>query len=281
MKNYFAICAVLLCQLAFAADPKTGAATLNPNLPTLFVTGDSTASNSAKGQRGWGDPFKDYFDPAKINVQNRARAGRSTRTFLTEGLWDKVLANLKAGDYVLIQFGHNDSSPLTGEKGRGSLPGTGDDAKEVQNNAGKDEVVHSFGWYLRKYITDVKAKGATPIILTLTVRNIWKDGKVERGSGGGRFTKWDTEAAQKEGAILIDVTSIIADHYDALGEEKVKEMFFGDYAHTSPKGADLNASLVVAGLKAMKSEPIESYLSAKGREVKAANPATVIQGKPN
>jgi lysophospholipase L1-like esterase len=58
---------------------------------------------------GWGDSLAAYFDESKINVLNRARAGRSARTFLTEGLWDKLLAEMKTGDYVLIQFGHNDS----------------------------------------------------------------------------------------------------------------------------------------------------------------------------
>src|SRR6476660_6716482 len=78
----------------------------NPGRPTVFVIGDSTASN---GDRlGWGDPFAAYFDASKVNVLNRARAGRSARTFLNEGLWDKLLADMKSGDYVLIQFGHND-----------------------------------------------------------------------------------------------------------------------------------------------------------------------------
>src|SRR4030095_15353331 len=77
---------------------------VNPKLPSLFVVGDSTANNNANGGRGWGDPFIALFDSSKINVLNRARGGRSSRTFVTEGLWDKVLAEMKPGDFVLIQF---------------------------------------------------------------------------------------------------------------------------------------------------------------------------------
>ena len=93
--------AILFIAMSFAAFGQT---------PSIYVVGDSTASNADRC--GWGDPFVDYFDPAKVQVFNRARAGRSSRTFITEGLWDKVLADLKQGDFVLIQFGHNDAGPL-------------------------------------------------------------------------------------------------------------------------------------------------------------------------
>src|SRR6185503_7303801 len=99
----------------------------DPKLPTLFVIGDSTANNNANGARGWGDPFVGYFDPAKINVLNRARAGRSSRTFFAEGLWEKVLQEMKPGDFVLIEFGHNDGGPLDTGRARGSLFGTGEE----------------------------------------------------------------------------------------------------------------------------------------------------------
>src|SRR5882672_6605996 len=148
-------------------------------LPTLFVVGDSTANNIE--HRGWGDPFADYFDLTQINVMNRARAGRSSRTFFTEGLWEAVRNELKPGDFVLIQFGHNDGGPPDKDRARGSLPGTGDESQDFTMPNGKTETVYSFGWYLRKFIFDTKAMGATPVVLSLTVRNIWKEGKVERG----------------------------------------------------------------------------------------------------
>jgi lysophospholipase L1-like esterase len=245
----------------------------NPKLPTLFVVGDSTANNNANGALGWGDPFVSFFDTSKINVLNRARAGRSSRTFLTEGLWDKVLQDLKAGDFVLIQFGHNDGGPLDTDRARGSLPGLGEETKEVTKPDGTKEVVHTFGWYNRKFIADVKAKGATPIVLSLTVRNIWKDGKVERGSG--EFRRWAEEIARAAGVEFVDVTGIVADKYEALGEEKVKPLFGPDHTHTSPAGAEFNAASVIEGLKRIKGCPLCPYLSEAGKAITPGADANV------
>jgi lysophospholipase L1-like esterase len=246
-------------------------------LPTLFVIGDSTASNS--GSFGWGDHLGDYFDPSKITVENRARAGRSSRTFLTEGYWDKVLPELAPGDTVLIQFGHNDSGSLDQGRARASLPGIGPETKDIVRPNGQPETVHTFGWYLRKFVADTKAKGARPIILSLTVRNIWTEGKVERGSGS--YGVWSADVASSESIPFIDLTRLIADRYDELGEEKVKELFPLDHTHTSEEGADLNASLVVAGLKALQGLPLRAALSQKGRDVLEAIPGAVaLTGPP-
>ncbi len=242
---------------------------INSNLPTLFVVGDSTANNNANGAQGWGDPFISYFDAKKINVLNRARGGRSSRTFITEGLWDKVLSEMKRGDFVLIQFGHNDAGATNdASRARGSLPGTGEETQEIDNVlTKKHEVVHTYGWYMRKMIADTKAKGAMPIVMSLTVRNIWKDGRVERGSG--KFGLWAAEIAKSQNVTFIDLTTLIANKYEELGEEKVKELFATDHTHTSPAGAELNASLVVEGLKILRSKPLNRYLSEKGKAVKA------------
>src|SRR3989475_11039745 len=144
--------------------------TINANLPTLFVVGDSTANNNANGARGWGDPFISYFDGHKINVLNRARGGRSSRTFITEGRWEKVLSEMKRGDFVLIQFGHNDAGAINdATRARGSLPGTGEETQEIDNLlTKKHEAVHTYGWSMRQMIADTNAKDATPIVLSLT-----------------------------------------------------------------------------------------------------------------
>src|SRR5579875_264050 len=163
-------------QLAAPVD-----APLNPALPTVFIVGDSTARNGP--DLGWGDHLAQFFDTARINVANRARAGRSSRTYMTEGWWAKTLAQMKAGDYMLLQMRHNDGGDLGGPKPRGSLKGIGDETQDVPQtagpNAGHTETVHTYGWYLRKMIDDAKARGVHPILLTLTVRNIWStpDGK--------------------------------------------------------------------------------------------------------
>ncbi len=229
--------------------------------PTIFVVGDSTARNNANGAKGWGDPFIGLFDASKVTVLNRAMAGRSTRTYTSEGRWDKVVGEMKTGDFVLIQFGHNDGGPVDGGKGRASVAGVGEETQEITKADGTKETVHSFGWYLRKFIADTKAKGATPILLSLTVRNLWKEGKVERGNG--RYGQWAAEVAKTEGVQFIDLTNIIANHYEEMGQEKVKEMFGPDYVHTSPKGAELNAQSVVEGLKALPVNPLATYLKAE------------------
>jgi lysophospholipase L1-like esterase len=230
--------------------------------PSIYVAGDSTANNA--NHRGWADPIADYFDATKVQVVNRARGGRSSRTFYTEGLWDRLRADLKPGDYVLIQFGHNDGGAPDRPPFRGSLPGLGDETQEVTVPSGATETVHTFGWYMRKYIADTKAAGATPIVLSPTVRNIWTDGKVERGLGS--FRQWSQEIARAQGLAFLDVTSPIADRYEVMGEAKVKAFFPEDHTHTSAEGADLNASLVVACLKGSKeTAPVTDWLSEKGR----------------
>jgi lysophospholipase L1-like esterase len=245
-----------------------------PERPSLFVAGDSTAAQGdAHPIQGWGVPFADYFDPAKVNVVNRARAGRSSRTFITEGLWDALIAQVHPGDVVLIQFGHNDAGALNDEpppplRARGSIPGLGEETKEIDNVlTKKHETVHTFGWYIRRMIADVKARQATPIVLSLTVRNIWTDGHVERGSG--HYRGWDRELARTASVSFVDVTRIIADQYEAMGEARVKDLFPKDHTHANPTGADRNAAAVVAGLKGLTKSPIIPWLSEKGRGVEA------------
>jgi lysophospholipase L1-like esterase len=227
--------------------------------PTLFIAGDSTAADGAPGAVGWGKHLGEFLDAAKLKVVNRARGGRSSRTFITEGHWDRLLGDLKPGDFVLIQFGHNDAGAVNDtRRARGSLRGLGDETEEIDNlMTKKHEVVHTFGWYLRKMVADTRSKGATPILLSLTVRNIWKDGKVERGSG--RFGEWSREVAKSERVPFIDLTKLVADRYEEMGEEAVKPLFPKDHTHTSDEGARLNAQQVVAGLKALPGNPLAPY----------------------
>src|SRR5262245_5754814 len=104
------------------------------NIPTLYIVGDSTVKNGTKGQQGWGDPVAAHVDKAKIKVQNHAIGGRSSRTFITEGRWDKILAAAKPGDFVLVQLGHNDGGPLDDKaRARGTIRGIGDETKEIDN----------------------------------------------------------------------------------------------------------------------------------------------------
>ena len=236
-------------------------------LPTLFVVGDSTANSNAP-LRGWGSELATFFDASKINVVNRAIGGRSSRTFITEGRWDKVLAELKKGDIVLIQFGHNDAGSYQDPKakGRPSLKGDGDETADAPKADGTTtETIHTFGWYMRKYATDARAKGATPILLSMIPHKGWKDGKVLRGERES-LVKWTQGAAQTTGALYVDANEIIAEGYEQLGPDKVEPLFGDARTHTTPAGAKYNAAAVVVGLKSLAGSPLGAYFSRAADE---------------
>jgi lysophospholipase L1-like esterase len=246
----------------------------NPKLPTLFLVGDSTVRNGhgdgAGGQWGWGEPLVDHFDATKINVVNRAIGGLSSRTYMNApdgGPWALTLALIKPGDVVLIQFGHNDGGkPDEPTRARASLPGVGPETVEIENPILKiHETVHTYGWYIRKIVADVKAKGATPIVCSPIPRKTWQNGKIVRNADN--FGGWARQVATQEGVGFIDLNEIIARRYDALGEAAVEPLFGDPHTHTSRAGAELNAESVVSGLKALKSDPVAADFSAKGAVV--------------
>lgn len=143
----FALVIALLIgsQTTFAAEALAAPST--PSLPTLFIIGDSTVKNGTKGQRGWGEEIAAHFDPTKIKIANHAIGGRSSRTFLTEGRWETIRTNLKPGDFVLMQFGHNDGGAINDtSRARGTIKGVGEETQEIDNlMTKKHKVVHSFG----------------------------------------------------------------------------------------------------------------------------------------
>ena len=245
----------------------------DPHLPTLFLVGDSTVRNGhgdgANGQWGWGEPLVEFFDVARINVVNRAIGGRSSRTYITEGHWDDTLALMKPGDVVLFQFGHNDSGPLDDTaRARGTLPGVGDETREIENPIlRRHETVHTYGWYMRKYVGDTIAKGATPIVFSPIPRKIWKDGKVVRNSQD--YGGWARQVAVQQHVFFVDLNEIIARRYDGLGEAKVEALFADPHTHTSRAGAELNAECVVAGLKALPKNPVAADFSVRAKAVSA------------
>jgi len=243
----------------------------NPALPSLFLVGDSTVRNGrgdgANNQMGWGEPLVALFDTGTINVVNRAIGGRSSRTYITEGHWADTVALMKPGDVVLFQFGHNDSGPLDDPaRARGTLPGTGDDSKDIENPILKRaETVHTFGWYMAQYITDTVRKGATPILCSPVPRKTWKDGKIVRNEA--TYGGWARQVAASHHARFIDLDKIIARQYDALGEAAVEPLFGDPHTHTTLAGATLNAESVVAGLKALAHDPLANFFSPKGKSV--------------
>lgn len=238
--------------------------TVKKQKPVFYIIGDSTVKNGdgtgKNNQMGWGSVFAPYFDTTKIVVSNHAIGGRSSRTFITEGRWTKILETLKKGDYVIMQFGHNDASPLDDTaRARGTIRGIGYDSVQIYNPIRKiKEVVYSYGWYMRKYVKEAKVKGAIPIICSLVPRNNWKDGKVVRSDSS--YALWARQVAIEEGAYFIELNELVAARYDAMGAEAVKKFFPADNTHTNLPGAELNASIVAAELKRIQPGKLKRYL---------------------
>ena len=231
--------------------------------PVVFITGDSTVKNTDRdstGMWGWGSQAWRIFDEEKITYINCAQAGRSCRTYIREGRWEKVYNDLQAGDYVLIQFGHNDIGELHKGKHRGDIPGVADTScvsRVTLNGEAFNEVVYSFGWYLRKMIDDCREKGATPILVSLTPRNEWPGGKIERRNDS--YGKWYRAIAEETGCEFVDLHNITADALDGIGSEAAKRYYNNDHTHTSLTGARLNAIGIAIGLT-RNASPLAKYL---------------------
>jgi len=228
--------------------------------PTLYLIGDSTVRNTNRPQCGWGEMISEQFDTSQLNISNQAMAGRSTRTFIKEKRWEKVLSTLKKGDFVIMQFGHNEGSkPDTSKAGyRGVLKGVGDETVSLTWKDSTIETVHTYGWYLKKFVQEAKAKGAIPIICSMIPRNEFVEGKVKRA--GEDYGKWAKEVAASEHVFFIDLNTITADKYEAMGSDAVKKFFPGDHTHTNVEGATVNAASVVAGIRALKELALNQYL---------------------
>jgi lysophospholipase L1-like esterase len=252
-----------------------------PHKPAVFLIGDSTIRNGSfdngatAGQFGWGHMMKYYFDTTRIYVVNDAMGGTSSRSFLeSPNLWPIVLPKIERGDYVLIAFGHNDS--------RASLRGNGDETQLLPALArgpaprrgtattapatapttapATMQPAHSFGWYMRQYIQQIKAKGATPIVLSLIPRNRWADGKVNRNTND--YALWAKQAADQEGVEFIPLNDLIADEYDKLGMAKVQSELFppNEAVHPNWAGAALNARIVADAVRNLKHSDLKAYL---------------------
>jgi len=255
--------------------------------PVVFFTGDSTVKNEDKdndGMWGWGAVASTVFDTTRVQLLNAAQAGRSCRSYLREGRWDRVYNSLQPGDYVLIAFGHNDIGEIDFPKFRGEIASAADtchvyrmkaarNAKPTQNvidqklqvkgiNVGDYEVVYSFGWYLKKFIQDVRERGATPILVSLTPRNEWNDGKIERRND--TYGKWYRQVAEETGCAFVDMHNITADLLDKKCGKKEKAMKYykRDHTHTSLLGAKTNAQSLAKGLRDINS-PLAAYLKKK------------------
>lgn len=254
----FRFAATLACLVGFTSSRGAEASTqIAP--PALYVCGDSTAARDRPPILGWGEEIGAYFDPAKLRVDNRARAGRSARTYIEEGLWQAVEADLHAGDIVLLQFGHNDTKSAL-SMARYDLPGTGNEIEESTNpKTGQKVDLHTYGYYLRQMIDSARRRGATVVVVSSVPRCDWRDGKIVRGEE--QHVTWAAEVANAEHVPFVDANAIIAGVYDPIGRTKIKALFFPqDNTHTNPAGARLNAACVVTGLVSLKLPSLDGAL---------------------
>jgi lysophospholipase L1-like esterase len=242
--------------LAFTPKPK----------PTLYLIGDSTVkAGQGKGENdmwGWGSVIGQHFDSTKIHIENHAIGGRSSRTFLTDGRWEPILKKMKRGDFLIIQFGHNDDWAVNDTiRARGTIKGIGMDSVEIDNLiTKKHEVVHSFGWYMSKYIKEAQVKGVAVFICSQVPFNKFENGKVKRQEE--YYPKWARQVAENTQAHFIDLHELSAVFYDKLGFEETKKQYFTpkDNVHTNLAGAKLNADNIALGIKNTKMSKLRKFL---------------------
>jgi lysophospholipase L1-like esterase len=214
---------------------------------TIFLAGDSTMAMKAENKRpetGWGEQLQRRFDVKRVRVDNHAANGRSTKTFISEGRWQTLIDKVKAGDYVLVQFGHNDESKDKGE--RYTPP---------------DDFRHN----LERFVAEVRAKKATPVLLTPVMRRRFdKDGKFY--DTHGEYPDLTRRVAAEQKVALIDMHRMSEKVLVKYGAEESRKLFLQlkagenpnypegveDNTHFSPLGADIMAALAVDGFREQK-----------------------------
>lgn len=261
---------------AATTDPRTPPLVLpepaNPALPSLILIGDSTVRNGrddgqglgALGQWGWGHVLARELDTTRVNLVNRAIGGLSSRTYRTGGHWQRTQAFVRRGDVVLMQFGHNDGSPVNDrQRARGTLRGTGPETEQIHNLlTDRPETVATYGAYLRGYVEEIRAGGATPVICSPVPRRRFdSQGRTLRGTSS--HAAWAQAVAREMNVAFIDLDAGVAERYDALGPAVVEQLFPRtqpeERVHTNWSGAVLNAQVVLEGLRRHTLLPAQAF----------------------
>jgi lysophospholipase L1-like esterase len=214
---------------------------------TVFLAGDSTMAPKQENRRpetGWGEQLQKRFDEQRVRIDNHAANGRSTRTFISEGRWQTLIDKVKEGDYVLIQFGHNDESK-----------------EKVDRYTPPDDFRHN----LERFVAEVRAKKATPVLLTPVMRRRFdQDGKFY--DVHGEYPDLTRRVAAGQKVALVDMHRMSEKVLVKYGPEESRKLFLQlkagenpnypngveDNTHFSPLGADIMAALAVDGLRGQK-----------------------------
>ena len=216
-------------------------------LTTIFVIGDSTAAkkdlSTGSPERGWAMALQSYFDSTYIRVDNHAVNGRSSKSFIDEGRWDKVLSLIKPGDYVIIQFGHNDEKP---QIERHTDPGS------------------TFDYNLAKFVRETREKGGIPVIMNPVVRRNFATKTVKNDDDEAlRNTTFADGAKVAEGDSLIDTHKLYA-----VAPRDVALRMNVHFVNANKITHDLEQSLGVEGSKKLHMwyKPGEHPALPKGRQ---------------
>lgn len=195
------LCLLALAIIAVGSSPSRTA-------PTVFLIGDSTMADrpypvSVHPERGWGQVLAQFLQP-EVKVENHARNGRSTKSFIEEGRWETVLESLQSGDYVLIQFGHNDQKYK--DPTRYTNPASG-----YYNN-------------LLRFVEETRAKGATPILLTSIVRRKFNEFGTLQDTHG-LYPLVVRQVATDHNVAFIDHLSLTESFVASLGDIPSREYY--------------------------------------------------------
>jgi lysophospholipase L1-like esterase len=246
MKRFLLAAMLVLLTSAAANDPIT-----------VYLAGDSTMAAKLESKRpetGWGEALQNYFDDDVVRISNHARNGRSTRTFIEEGLWQLIVDSLTSGDYVFIQFGHNDQS---------------------KDKVDRYTPPEDYRRNLIRFINEVRAKQAHAVLLT-PVRRRRFDSNAKLYDTHGEYPDIVRAVATQESVPLIDMHGSSAELLTLFGAEASRQLFLqlkpGEHAnypagvedntHFSPLGAKLMAHLVVDGIRELRL-PLGEKLRAK------------------
>lgn len=228
------------------------------SVPTLYLAGDSTVTDQPLAPNGsWGQFLTLFFDD-RIALANHAESGETLKSFVTEMRLAKLLSTLRGGDWVMIQFGHNDQK-----------------TQWPQTYADADSTYRA---WLRTYIAEIRRSGATPLLVTSPERrNFDERGHIVPSLGG--YPEAMRAVARDEHVALIDLNAMSIRYYEALGPERAPAAFADqgrDHTHHSAEGAWSLASLIVAGLRAADpalTAGLENHLRADLPTFDPAHPA--------
>ncbi len=260
MKKLIAILAAITsAAVAVSAAPVVYPAT-GEKAFTIHLMGDSTMApkdlSGGNPERGWGMMFPNFLD-GQVEVINYAQNGRSTKSFIDLGIWDEVKANLRKGDYVFIEFGHNDSKES-------------DPARYAP----------AFGAYrdnLRMFIGSIREAGAHPVLLTPVSRRWFKEGGLDLNCHGD-YPAAMKQVAQETGTPLLDMLELTQKWLVSIGDEASRPYYMiihkNDNTHTTARGARKLASLACEAIRASDLEELKAHLAVSAPEIVVAKDGT-------